>query len=157
DGGNVPALARLVREHRSETRIVNGVGLSEYQMRNLGVREATGDIVAFSDGDCEPRDDWIEQVVRSLWPTAAGVIGVQGRTLLRPRRFSRQLSVLLYGLRMDGSGCVSGRVISDNCAFLRNFLIEVPFEPASLPTTPETVLWTLAARQGLTMVVNDGM
>ena len=157
DSGEVPGLARLVEEHRPGTRIVNGAGLREFQMKNLGAREATGEIVAFTDGDCEPRADWIEQIVKSLEAASPSVIGVQGRTILREGLFSRQISALLYGIRTDGSGHFSRRIISDNCAFRRDFIRQAPFEPATLPSTPETVLWMRTAGKGLAMIVNDEM
>ena len=47
DSGEVPGLARLVDEHLAGARILDGAGLGEYQMKNLGAREATTDIVAF--------------------------------------------------------------------------------------------------------------
>jgi glycosyltransferase involved in cell wall biosynthesis len=34
--------------------------------RNLGVANANGKIALFTDADCEPTEDWIEQMVRSL-------------------------------------------------------------------------------------------
>jgi len=157
DSGEVPELPRLVAEHRPGTRIVNGAGLSEYQMKNLGVREATGEIVAFSDGDCAPCPDWIEEIVKSFSAESPSVVGVQGRTTLPAGLFTRQISVLLYGLRTDASGRVCQRIISDNCAFRRDFLRQVPFDPAGLSTTPETVLWMRMTRLGLSMVVNEEM
>ena len=157
DSGEVPELARLVAAHRPGTRIVHGAGLSEYQMKNLGVREARGEIVAFTDGDCAPRPTWVEQLATSLSAEPPSVVGVQGRTVLRAGLFSRQLSVLLYGLRTDASGRFCRRIISDNCAFRRDFLRQVPFDPAGLPSTPETVLWTRITQRGLAMVVNDAM
>jgi glycosyltransferase involved in cell wall biosynthesis len=157
DSGEIPELPRLVAEHRPGTRIVNGAGLSEYQMKNLGVREATGGLVAFTDGDCTPSPNWIEQIVKSFLAESPSVVGVQGRTVLRTGLFSRQISVLLYGLRTDATGRVCRRLIADNCAFRRDFLRQVPFDPAGLPTTPETVLWTRMTHRGFWMVVNDEM
>jgi len=136
---------------------MDGSGLSEYQMKNLGARGATGDIVAFTDADCEPGPEWIEQVARTLGAAPPSVVGVQGRTSLRTGRFSGQISVLLYGLRTDTSGRVSRRIISDNCAFRRDFITQTPFEQATLPSTPETILLTRATRMGLTLIANDAM
>src|SRR5262245_27734610 len=124
DSGVVPELARLVAEHLPTTRIVKGIGLSEYQMKNLGAREATGAIVAYCDGDCAPRPEWIAEVVTSLAQAPPSAIGVQGRTVLRPGLCSWQLSVLLYGLRTDASGQISRRLVSDNCAFRRHLFLQ---------------------------------
>jgi glycosyltransferase involved in cell wall biosynthesis len=157
DSGEVPGLARIVEEHCPGARTLDGVGLGEYQMKNLGAREATADIVAFTDGDCEPRPDWVEQVVRSLGSPAPSVGGVQGRTTLRPGLFHRQLSALLYGLRTDASGTFSRRIVSDNCAFRRDVILQEPFDPDVLPTTPDTVLLARMSRRGLTMIVNEDM
>jgi glycosyltransferase involved in cell wall biosynthesis len=157
DSGEIPGLTGLVEAHCPGARILNGVGLREYAMKNLGASVATGEIVAFTDGDCEPRPDWIEQIVKSLATDSRHIVGVQGRTTLRPGRFARQISALLYGLRTDASGRVSRRIISDNCAFRRDFLEQAPFDPDGLPSTPETVLWARTTRRGLAMVVNDDM
>ena len=157
DSGVVPGLARLVAEYLPTARIVNGAGLSEYEMKNLGVREATGEIVAYSDGDCAPGPEWIAEVVKSLAEASSSVVGVQGRTVLRPGLFSRQLSVLLYGHRTDASGRVSRRLVSDNCAFRREYLLQERFEPDRLPSTPDTVLLTRTSGRGLTMIVNNAM
>jgi glycosyltransferase involved in cell wall biosynthesis len=157
DSGDIPGLARVVAEHLPDARIVDGAGLTEYQMKNLGAREATGEIVAFCDGDCAPQPEWIEEVARSLGQASPSVVGVQGRTVLRPGLFSRQISVLLYGLRTDASARVSRRIVSDNCAFRRDFFLQGGFEQDQLPTTPETVLSTRLARRALTMIVNNAM
>jgi glycosyltransferase involved in cell wall biosynthesis len=157
DSGDMPGLARVVAEHLPDARIVDGTGLTEYQMKNLGAREATGEIVAFCDGDCAPQPEWIGEVARSLGQASPSVVGVQGRTVLRSGLFSRQISVLLYGLRTDESGRYSRRIISDNCAFRRAFILEERFEPDRLPSTPETILSTRLASRALMMIVNNGM
>ncbi|HXJ79693.1 MAG TPA: glycosyltransferase [Candidatus Methylomirabilis sp.] len=157
DSGEIPALATMIAERLPAARIVNGTGLTEYQMKNLAASLATADIVAYCDGDCAPARGWIAAVATSLGEASPDVVGVQGRTVLRPGLFSRQLSVLLYGWRTDASGRVSHRIVSDNCAFRRDFLREQRFEPDQLPSTPETVLWTRTAGRDLSMIVNEAM
>jgi hypothetical protein len=155
DSGDVPDLCAMVREWLPTARILTGAGLSEYQMKNLAARAASGSIVAMSDGDCAPSVDWLDQIVRTLTAAPPTVVGVQGRTVLRSGLFCGQVSALLYGLRTDASGRVARRIVSDNCALRADFLREIPFEHAELPTTPETILWTRMARAGRTMVVNE--
>jgi glycosyltransferase involved in cell wall biosynthesis len=44
--------------------------------RNLGVEKALGKIILFTDADCEPLEDWIEQMVHPLKdPCTSGVKG----------------------------------------------------------------------------------
>lgn len=46
--------------------------------RNRGVKEATGDIVLFTDADCVPGERWVEEMVKSFLndPSVVGVKGV---------------------------------------------------------------------------------
>jgi cellulose synthase/poly-beta-1,6-N-acetylglucosamine synthase-like glycosyltransferase len=45
--------------------------------RNLGARQATGPILLFTDADCAPQPDWIEQMLAPFAdPNVAGVKGV---------------------------------------------------------------------------------
>ena len=44
--------------------------------RNAGVREARGDAVLFTDADCEPTNDWIEQMLAAL--TDSATVGAKG-------------------------------------------------------------------------------
>lgn len=48
-----------------------------YAARNRGVTAAKGDLLAFTDADCNPARDWLQQMVRSLSSPDIGL--VQGR------------------------------------------------------------------------------
>lgn len=43
--------------------------------RNLGVKNARGDFVAFIDGDCRPHATWIEKILGSFSDPKVGVVG----------------------------------------------------------------------------------
>lgn len=47
--------------------------------RNRGAREASGEILAFTDDDCRPRPDWLRHLVRALVAEPAAMAG--GRTV----------------------------------------------------------------------------
>lgn len=50
--------------------------------RNLGIRAATGEIIAFTDADCQADPDWLRYLVAAL--TREGCAGVGGPNLLPP-------------------------------------------------------------------------
>lgn len=62
--------------------------------RNLGVQKARGRIVLFTDADCEPVEDWIEQMVRPLEDHS--ISGVKGSYLTRQRKVVSRFVQLEY-------------------------------------------------------------
>lgn len=54
-------------------------------IRNLAAQTASTDIVAFTDSDCVPRSDWVEQLVRA-WSESQDdrLAAIQGRTVADP-------------------------------------------------------------------------
>jgi glycosyltransferase involved in cell wall biosynthesis len=73
DGAKV---ATIVSAHRA--RLVRGPGRGPAAARNLGVREASGDFLCFTDDDCEPEPQWVDALVSRL---RAGADAVAGATL----------------------------------------------------------------------------
>lgn len=56
--------------------------------RNAGWRAATTEVVAFTDDDCVPSPEWLEELLRPIEAGTADV--VQGRTLPRPDHADRE-------------------------------------------------------------------
>lgn len=65
DNASKPAL-RLLPEHAAFARIVVCQRPGAYAARNTGLREASGDIFAFTDADCHPEPQWIRKGVAAL-------------------------------------------------------------------------------------------
>lgn len=65
-----PITGQLVREPRA------GLG----RARNAGIAAARGDVLAFTDDDCYPREDFLDRLVESFADDGLGVLG--GRVLL---------------------------------------------------------------------------
>jgi GT2 family glycosyltransferase len=67
--------------------------------RNLGLRHARGELVLFTDADCEPTPDWIEQMINPFYDKQ--VIGVKGVYLTRQRAVIARFVQLEYEDRYD--------------------------------------------------------
>jgi glycosyltransferase involved in cell wall biosynthesis len=76
DGGSDET--RIVAESFSGVRYVRGDGGGAVAARCLGVKEARGDVLAFTDDDCVADDAWLAAGVAAI---DAGADVVQGRTV----------------------------------------------------------------------------
>ena len=48
-------------------RLLHEQQRSSYAARNTGVRQARGEVLAFTDSDCIPAEDWLERVSPRLY------------------------------------------------------------------------------------------
>ncbi|MGK7939561.1 MAG: glycosyltransferase family 2 protein [Crocosphaera sp.] len=47
---------------------------SSYAARNQGIRQSTGDIIAFTDADCRPISEWVEELVKPFIDETIGIV-----------------------------------------------------------------------------------
>jgi glycosyltransferase involved in cell wall biosynthesis len=79
DDGSTDDLAAIVAEFDQRSRFPllhlrqsnRGAGAA----RNLGLAHARGEIVAFTDSDCEPDANWLAELVRPLRDPRVGIVG----------------------------------------------------------------------------------
>jgi glycosyltransferase involved in cell wall biosynthesis len=157
EGGKIPQADSVVRRAFPDAIVLRLPGGSKFQLKNLGMDHATGDITAFVDGDCAPAPDWLSRIVELLGSAPAEVAGVQGVTILSPGFLAAELSALLYGIRTDANGAYSTRLVTDNCAFRRAAVQGLRFEHAEYSTVSDTLFFRRLTRAGLRMLVCDGM
>ncbi len=88
-----PARFPLVRLLRESTR-------SSYAARNTGIAAACGDVLAFTDADCTPYPDWLEQGVQALTASTGASI-VAGKITVFPK-ISGQATIYEHYDRLFG-------------------------------------------------------
>lgn len=88
--------------------------------RNHGFRKAEGDIVAFTDDDCEADPGWVREIIR-LFGERPDILGVEGKTV------TIQEQVTPFTHQIEGNGeCYA----SCNVAYLRQALLDIGgFDP----------------------------
>jgi glycosyltransferase involved in cell wall biosynthesis len=74
-----------------------------YAARNAAVREASGEILAFTDSDCAPAKDWIERGVAALGREGADLAAGQVRFALPPRPSACELLDAISNLDQERS------------------------------------------------------
>lgn len=60
---------------------------SSYAARNVGIRAAKGEILAFTDADCRPQPNWLESLIKYFAEPTVGIVAgeivaLPGKTLL---------------------------------------------------------------------------
>jgi len=151
DGGKVEGLEEVVKPLFPSAIIFKLPGGTKFEMKNLGMKAATGEIVAFVDGDCAPPPDWLSWVVRELAQALPEVAGVQGITVLTDGFLAREISALFYGVRSDGSGRYTARLVTDNCAFRREIARRFTFEHTDFSTVVDTLFLRRLEQAGYRM------
>src|SRR5947209_5040176 len=99
DGASIDATASMVSSFRPPVTLLRNTDVEPASSRNLGLSHASGNVLAFTDADCEPEPGWLAAGLQALERTSADI--VQGKVL--PARdagpFDRTVAVLSeYGL-----------------------------------------------------------
>ncbi len=85
---------------------------SSYAARNLGIRQAKGDILAFTDADCRPKPDWLMELIQpfnqpEIGLVAGEIIGLTGTTILE--KYAERVGVLATKFSLDHPFCPYGQ------------------------------------------------
>jgi glycosyltransferase involved in cell wall biosynthesis len=94
DNGSSDRPDRVV-EQFNQVRFTSEAKRGSYAARNRGIALAQGEVLAFTDSDCQPAADWLEQGVATLLATPnCGLVGGQIKMLFQDP--GRPTAVELY-------------------------------------------------------------
>ena len=134
DHESLPLRAQLLESsaHLSEFAELKCVALEDgryYELKNRGVREASGDLVVLVDSDVVPEPDWLAQLLLPFQdPTT---MATTGHTYLEHRDLvSRTFALMwVFPLRDQDQQLISRRpLVANNCAFRRKWICDHPFQ-----------------------------
>lgn len=75
NGPSTDGTATMLERFRKSARVVTCPEASLGLSRNIGTAAAAGSIVAFTDDDAIPNDDWIERLVAGFGDATVGAVG----------------------------------------------------------------------------------
>jgi lipopolysaccharide/colanic/teichoic acid biosynthesis glycosyltransferase/glycosyltransferase involved in cell wall biosynthesis len=87
DDGSQDSTVELAR--RAGAKVVSQVHSGPAAARNLGARSAKGDLILFTDSDCEPDPDWVRLLSQPF--ADENVVGVKGTYLTRQKEWAARL------------------------------------------------------------------
>jgi cellulose synthase/poly-beta-1,6-N-acetylglucosamine synthase-like glycosyltransferase len=96
DDGSSDRTAQIAQQHG--VRLIRQPNAGPAAARNRGVQEARGNLVLFTDADCEPAPDWIEQMIAPFGegPRDAPLAGAKGAYRTRQREAVARFVQLEY-------------------------------------------------------------
>lgn len=119
---------------------------SSYAARNVGIRAARGEVLAFIDADCAADRDWLRRGVAHLTDTGADFVA--GNVLFEFKRPDSSWELLEAALHMDNRAlAVSGRAVTANL-FVRRALFDRVGLYREDQVSGEDVAWSRRAVDG---------
>jgi len=118
------------------------------ELKDAGVKRATGDLIAILEADCIPAPDWLRHLVSSLrerpqYAAASGKTLYPGRSM-----FIRSLTLLDRGVYPGGSGPTAS-ISNNNSIVRREVLDRYPYPPSPSPFLSAALRWRAMQREGL--------
>ncbi len=99
DNGSTDGTRAAIQQY-PVTMLVEDQIQSSYAARNKGLAQARGDVIAFTDSDCIPTSQWMEEGLRAMHAEQADLVGGRVRFLFSPRPTGAEIYDSLSHLKM---------------------------------------------------------
>lgn len=133
DGLSNDKTLMILRNEYPSVRVVDNPFRTAAAGRNVGVKVATGDVIAFTDGDCIPDTHWIEVIHNTL--ESENIDGLGGKVLCAPaeNKYEKYWGTLAWETIMqfpDEAYMVNKCTLNDafvtaNCAYTRKLIKKI--------------------------------
>lgn len=165
DGGSTDRTLKIIKLEFPQVMIVHNTRKTAASGRNEGIKAASGEIIAFTDGDCLVDVNWIKNIKNAF--AKYGLDGLGGKVLnAQPENhIEAYWGNLAWNLIMnfgDDPYQVTEQTLNDafvtaNCAYKRKFLMELKGFNNWFGNNAEDVdlCWRAIAAKGKLMYIPD--
>ncbi len=138
------------------------------QAENAGIKVASGKIIAFTDDDAEPHQDWVEKIMKTFQESSPMIVGVGGRDIIYQdgspmNKCNKIIGKVSWFGRLQGNhayGCGAARLVDTlkgvNMAYRSEFLKPLGLDARLLGTGAqmhsELMLGSHAKKQGFRLL-----
>jgi len=132
DGGSVDRTVEIVKEFPNII-ILDNVHKTAASGRNIGIEHASGEIIAFTDGDCYVDNTWIEQIQQCF--SSKDIDGLRGK--ITPAESGNRYEIFWNNVALNVvmtfdnvprrimSKSVKECLVTANCAYKREALLKL--------------------------------
>lgn len=130
DGGSTDRTVEIVKRNFPQATVLKNKKRHAAGGRNLGIRQARGEVIAFTDGDCIVAPDWIENIEAAFTRYDIDGMGGKVRCAEPENRYEAYWGNLAWNLIMsfgDEPYPVTAKTLNDafvtaNCAYKKCLL-----------------------------------
>jgi glycosyltransferase involved in cell wall biosynthesis len=157
DASNDGALGRRIGHSKPNIRVIPAEELTYYQAKNVGAKEATGELVVFVDSDVVWVPEWIAEAVTSLknMPPYSAIVGL---TQYADGLFSKVGTVSQFGHHWDAFATKKHNklmgVIANNFAMRRKEFCDVGYKYTNYRQGMDMVLASDLREMGGVIMLN---
>jgi glycosyltransferase involved in cell wall biosynthesis len=152
DGSTAESAVSAAVARHSHARLIRRAGVGPAAARNAGARAASGTVVCFTDDDCVPSEDWVEQLLSAL---RQGADAAGGRTTADGGALAEASELIARAPVVEVDRHYVSFAPSNNLACWRSVIDAVPFDETFPHAAGEDREWCarlLASRYSLRFV-----
>lgn len=126
--GDVGEAEQILVSTGTTVRALRAPGAGYYELKNVGAREATGELVVFLDCDVIPEPGWLREILAPFAHPEVDVVA--GATYLDPDRLAGKFLAHTFVFPPRSRGGAVGRTdrfFANNVAFRRKTAVAFPF------------------------------
>ncbi len=126
------------------TRVTEGSAHSPYSARNAGIAVATREVIALTDANCVPANDWLVNGVRALMEGAVDLVGGRVTFTFSPRPTVGEIVDALTNVDVEASIANHGACMTGNLFVRRAVFAEIGVFPPAIRSGGD-MRWTRRA------------